>query len=464
MRHPQDERSRDVRVARRVRSRAIALAGIAALLARTPLVAQTGVPVSREDREAVRRAVLDYVEGFYEGDSAKLARSVRPEIFKYGFWRPRDSTSYAGEQMAYAEFFEYAHRVKQNNHPAPATAPKTIELFDVQNQTASAKLTAFWGTDYLLLGKYNGKWMISSVMWQSPPRPAPPAGGSPDRGGGGAAAGGDENVVEPFANDRLATDNVYRGTFAPDGRTFFFFRKVSSAPNDQDYRILESHLEQGGWSAPARVSLGGDYSDLYPTISPDGRRMVFASYRPAPGDTSSHRNAHLWYADRVGNGWGPPVFMGKPNFLGHYNHAPLFLSDGSVYYEVLSPDYRTQKNYITRWDGRAYSAPESFDPLERWRGWRADRSIWNARLAPDRSFAILEISELANGRRAPADLYVSHRRGNDWTEPQPLRGGVNTGATENFAVVSPDGQYLYFVRDFAGFYRAPLAKVMPADR
>jgi hypothetical protein len=140
----------------------VALIGLAPLIT-VPLRAQS------EDREAVRRAVLDYVEGFYEGDSAKLGRSVRPEIFKYGFWRARDSTRYTGEQMKYQEFFDYARRVKQNNRQAPPTAPKTVEVYDVQNQTASAKLTASWGTDYLLLGKYDGKWMISSVMWQSPP-------------------------------------------------------------------------------------------------------------------------------------------------------------------------------------------------------------------------------------------------------------------------------------------------------
>ena len=35
----------------------------------------------------------------------------------------------------------------------------------MQDQTASAKLTAWWGTDYLLLGKYDGRWMISSVRF-----------------------------------------------------------------------------------------------------------------------------------------------------------------------------------------------------------------------------------------------------------------------------------------------------------
>ena len=149
--------------------------------------------VTAADREAVRRAVLDYVEGFYEGDSTKLARSVRPEVYKYGFYKARDSTSYAGMQMTWQGFFNYARGVKQNNRQAPPTAPKRIELFDVQDQTASAKLTASWGTDYLLLGKYNGKWMISHVMWQGPHAAPPPAGGGGDDGGGGA-----ESEVEPL--------------------------------------------------------------------------------------------------------------------------------------------------------------------------------------------------------------------------------------------------------------------------
>ena len=54
--------------------------------------------------------------------------------------------------------------------PTPATAPKEIELLDVLDQTAAVKVTATWGTDYLLLGKYDDRWMVSSVLWQSKPR------------------------------------------------------------------------------------------------------------------------------------------------------------------------------------------------------------------------------------------------------------------------------------------------------
>ncbi len=131
--------------------------------------AQAGAQTT-DDRDGVRRAVLDYVEGFYEGDTAKLVRSIRPEVHKYGFWIPRDSSKYAGEAMPWPEFLTYANRVKANKRFASATAQKEITVLDVLDQTASAKLVAFWGVDYLLLAKYNGRWMITNVLWQTPPK------------------------------------------------------------------------------------------------------------------------------------------------------------------------------------------------------------------------------------------------------------------------------------------------------
>jgi hypothetical protein len=143
----------------------VVLVALAATLAPAPLAAQTV-----GDSAGVRQAVADYVEGFYEGDSTKHVRSVRPDVYKYGFWLPCDSTRYQGEQMPWAEFLSYTRGMRARGATTPATAPKGIQLLDVQDMTAAAKLTATWGTDYLLLGKYDGRWMVSSVLWQSRPR------------------------------------------------------------------------------------------------------------------------------------------------------------------------------------------------------------------------------------------------------------------------------------------------------
>ncbi|MBC7897989.1 MAG: nuclear transport factor 2 family protein [Cytophagaceae bacterium] len=124
------------------------------------------------DREAVRRAALDYIEGFYEGDSTKLMRSVRTDVFKYGYFVPRDSSRYSGEQMTWPEFLTFARNVKKSGRVRPATDPKDVQIYEVLDQTASARITAYWGIDYLLLAKVDGKWMITHVLWQTPPRKA----------------------------------------------------------------------------------------------------------------------------------------------------------------------------------------------------------------------------------------------------------------------------------------------------
>ena len=143
-----------------------ALSIAACTLLAAPLTAQTRDTTA--DRRAVRQAVLDYVEGFYEGDTTKLARSLRPELTKYGFWKEQKDTAYAGESMSFDQAIAYARRVRAANRPPHANAPKDIQVFDVQDQTASAKLTAWWGTDYLLLAKYAGQWKILHVLWQGP--------------------------------------------------------------------------------------------------------------------------------------------------------------------------------------------------------------------------------------------------------------------------------------------------------
>ena len=138
---------------------------VAALCLAAPAAAQGSA-----DSAAVRAAVLDYVEGFYQGDSTRLVRSIRPEVVKYGFFIPRNDSTYKGEPMSFAEMNTYANNVKRSGRPAPPTAPKEIEILDVADQTAAAKLTAWWGIDYLQLAKYGGRWMIVHVLWQSQPR------------------------------------------------------------------------------------------------------------------------------------------------------------------------------------------------------------------------------------------------------------------------------------------------------
>ena len=121
------------------------------------------------DQEAVRMAVLDYVEGIYNVEPERIKRSVSPKLAKLGYWRPRDQTSYKEGAMSFDELVQVAETWNKNGRVNPEEAPKEIELLDVMDQTATVKLSAHWGVDYMHLAKQDGRWMIVNVLWQSYP-------------------------------------------------------------------------------------------------------------------------------------------------------------------------------------------------------------------------------------------------------------------------------------------------------
>jgi hypothetical protein len=125
------------------------------------------------DKELVRAAIEDYVDGLYLVQPDRIKKSVHPELMKKGFWKGKDKTDYAYDGiMTFDQLVELAGKWNAKGWLAK-DAVKKIEIFDVQDQTASAKLTAYWGTDYFQLAKFDGKWMIVNILWQGPLPPQP---------------------------------------------------------------------------------------------------------------------------------------------------------------------------------------------------------------------------------------------------------------------------------------------------
>lgn len=125
---------------------------------------------AQSQQEEVTAAVRNYVNAFYYGDTALLHASISLSVVKYGYYMPKGKNIYEGEPMSFKEMLDYAAGVKKRGVSANVEKfPKDIVVFDVLDQTASAKLTAWWGTDYLLLARQDGRWMITHVLWQSLP-------------------------------------------------------------------------------------------------------------------------------------------------------------------------------------------------------------------------------------------------------------------------------------------------------
>lgn len=119
------------------------------------------------DRDAVERAVLDYVEAVEQGKPELIERGVHTHLAKFGFGRDREG-NYKIYPMTFDELVDLAGNMKKEGH-VPADAKHSVEIFEVLDKTAAVKLSAFWGIDYMHLAKYDGEWKIVQVLWQSYP-------------------------------------------------------------------------------------------------------------------------------------------------------------------------------------------------------------------------------------------------------------------------------------------------------
>ena len=123
-----------------------------------------------QEKEKVERACMNYIEGFYEGDTTKLIASLKPSLHKIGYWKNSNTGVYDFDgQMTYRGALDYAQNVMTKKNFAKPDSPKKVEVLDVGNTIASAKVTAWWGIDYVLLSRQGDKWIIEQVLWEGPP-------------------------------------------------------------------------------------------------------------------------------------------------------------------------------------------------------------------------------------------------------------------------------------------------------
>lgn len=70
--------------------------------------------------------------------------------------------------MTWSQAIDYAKKVFEKKNFAKPDSPKKVQVLDMLNTIAVAKVTAWWGTDYIFLSKQHNKWMIEQVIWEGP--------------------------------------------------------------------------------------------------------------------------------------------------------------------------------------------------------------------------------------------------------------------------------------------------------
>ena len=129
-----------------------------ALVAATPLRAQTAA-----DSAAIRRAALDYIEGWYEGDTTRMARAVHPQLAKR-FVRTDAQGRSTVRDMSASVLVAQTGEGGGRDIPT-AQRRKDVVILDIYRDIATARVTSAELVDYMHLARVDGRWRIINVLW-----------------------------------------------------------------------------------------------------------------------------------------------------------------------------------------------------------------------------------------------------------------------------------------------------------
>jgi hypothetical protein len=120
------------------------------------------------DSAGIRGAALDYIEGWYEGNSERMERAVHPELAK----RIVVVHPQAGESMLRQMTAEELVGATGAGYgkQTPAEQRRTdVRILDIYGSVASVRVDAHDWIDYLHIARWDDRWVIVNVLWEFTP-------------------------------------------------------------------------------------------------------------------------------------------------------------------------------------------------------------------------------------------------------------------------------------------------------
>jgi hypothetical protein len=123
---------------------------------------------STADSTAIRLTALDYIQGWYTGDAARMERAVHPELAKR-IVRSDSLGNFRIDQQSAMTL------VQGTRNGYGKTTPESdrhddVRILDIYRNAASARVNASYWVDYLQLAKWHGRWVIVNVLWELKPK------------------------------------------------------------------------------------------------------------------------------------------------------------------------------------------------------------------------------------------------------------------------------------------------------
>jgi len=116
-----------------------------------------------DDAAAIRRCILDYFEGWFEGDVERMGRALDPALAKHALGQDRDQTDVL-DQTTRDEMIEGTARGAGRMRDVPDRAIR-IDIAGVFGNMASVVVHSTVYVEYALLLRTRDGWRITGTVW-----------------------------------------------------------------------------------------------------------------------------------------------------------------------------------------------------------------------------------------------------------------------------------------------------------
>lgn len=146
---------------------ALATRPIAAAFVALSLLAGTAQAAEPASAEAVKAVAFDYVDGQLQGDVARVAASLHPDLAKRGV---------TGQARSARELFpmrrmsadELVELTKAGALKTPeAEWSRQVTVLDAGEDTAAVRVETPWFVDQLQLARFGERWLIVNALWSA---------------------------------------------------------------------------------------------------------------------------------------------------------------------------------------------------------------------------------------------------------------------------------------------------------
>ncbi|MNE15216.1 putative lumazine-binding protein [compost metagenome] len=150
---------------------------LASILASVAVVAAPLSPaLDPEAVAAVEQVARDYVDGQLEGDAARVARSIHPDLAKRAVANNGEATSREVFPLRRMSADELIELTAEGAIKTPRDSwRRSVTVLDIAGDAAVVRVETPWFVDFFHLGRFGSRWMIVNALWWPKPATAPAA-------------------------------------------------------------------------------------------------------------------------------------------------------------------------------------------------------------------------------------------------------------------------------------------------